>query len=128
MGVLSTTTKAKAGIKTAKTAAKHPGILGLGAQAAAPAAKLGFKAAKPLASRRVQKRAQQIGNTARAVGETLVTYGPQAAYELGLLEPPKPKRTAPRVAAGIVIGASAMYFLEPEHGSEHRKKVAQLVA
>jgi hypothetical protein len=38
------------------------------------------------------------------------------------------KRTAPKVAAGAVLGASAMYFLEPEHGKEHREKVAQLVS
>jgi hypothetical protein len=70
----------------------------------------------------------RIGEAMRSAGETLVTYGPQAAQNLGLVEVPKPKRTAPRVAAGVVIGAGAMYFLEPEHGKEHREKVAHLVS
>lgn len=54
------------------------------------------------------------------------------AYDLGLAEPPKAKRitpgVAPGVAAGVVIGAGAMYFLEPGHGAEHREKVAHLVS
>ncbi|HLY51215.1 MAG TPA: hypothetical protein VKR21_18630 [Solirubrobacteraceae bacterium] len=54
-------------------------------------------------------------------------HAPRAAYDLGLAEPPKPKRTAPRLVAGVVIAASAVYFLEPEHGKEHREKVTQLV-
>jgi hypothetical protein len=127
MSVLSTTTKGTIGLKAAKTAVKNPQILRFTAKAAWPPALLGLKAAKPVAKRRLRKRAAQLGDAARAVGETLVVYGPPVAYELGLAEPPKSKRTAPRVAAGAVIGATAMYFLEPEHGHEHREKVAQLV-
>ncbi|HET8976957.1 MAG TPA: hypothetical protein VFN87_02300 [Solirubrobacteraceae bacterium] len=85
--------------------------------------KAGFKVAKAAA-----KRPQQIVRASRILGETLAVTAPRAAYELGLAEPSKPKRTGPGVAAGIVIGAGAMYFLEPEHGSEHREKVAQLVS
>ena len=102
--------------------------LRISGKAVAPLSKVTLKAGSPLVKRRVRRRAEQLGDAARVIGETLVTYGPPAAYELGLAEPPKPKRTAPRVAAGIVIGASAVYFLEPEHGREHREKVAQLVS
>jgi len=123
MAVLSTSTKGKIGLKAGKTAVKYPTLLRTGAQAASPIGKLGVKVAK----RRVRRRADRVGNAARTIGQTLAVYGPQAAYELGLVEPPKPKRTAPRLAAGFVLGASAVYFLEPEHGREHREKVAQLV-
>jgi hypothetical protein len=51
----------------------------------------------------------------------------KAAYALGLIEPPKPKRTAPRIAAGAVLGAGAVYLLDPEQGKQHRRRVAQLV-
>lgn len=139
MAILSTTSKAKVGAKAAKVAVKNPSLVRRGGQAAAPVGKfglkaskpvgkLGFKAAKPVLKRRVRGRAERVAETARTAAEMLVIYGPPAAYELGLAEPPKPKRSAPRVAVGIFIGASAMYFLEPEHGREHREKVTQLVS
>jgi hypothetical protein len=128
MAVLSAATKGKVGMKAAKTAARNPGLLRLGAQPTRPAGKFGLKAGKPLLKRRACRRAARLGETARTMGETLVTYGPQAAYELGLAEPPKPKRTTPRVAAGVLLGASAMYFLEPEHGREHREKLTELLS
>lgn len=56
----------------------------------------------------------------------MAVHATRAAYELGLAKPPK--RTTPRVVAGIVIGASAVYFLEPESGPKHRKKVVKLVS
>jgi hypothetical protein len=127
MSVVSRSTKARVGAKMAKGAVKNPGMR-LGAKATAPVAKLGVKAGSRLAKRRARRRAVRIGEAMRSAGETLVTYGPQAAQNLGLVEVPKPKRTAPRVAAGVVIGAGAMYFLEPEHGKEHREKVAHLVS
>jgi hypothetical protein len=141
MAVISTTTKGKAGVKGAKALAKRPQLLANGAKAAVPAGRFALKArkpalkvgkpalkaGKPVLKRKARKRADQIEDAARRFGEALAVYGPQAAYELGLAEPPKPKRTAPRVVAGIVIGASAMYFLEPGQGSERRKKVVELV-
>jgi hypothetical protein len=128
MAVLNSATKGKAGVKALEMAARKPGLLRLGAQAATPTGKFGLKAGKPLLKRRVRRRAARLGETARTLGETLVTCGPQVAYEVGLAEPPKSKRTAPRVAAGALLGASAMYFLEPEHGREHREKLAELVS
>jgi len=38
------------------------------------------------------------------------------------------RRVAPPVAAVVVIGAGAVYFLNPAHGEEHRQQVAQLVS
>jgi hypothetical protein len=128
MGLISTTTKGKAGLKAASLAAKRPSLAAGGARLAVPAGRLGLKASKLLLKRRARQRVYQLGDVARRAGEALAVYGPQAAYELGLVEPPKPKRTAPRVAAGILIGAGAVYFLEPGAGREHREKVAQLVS
>jgi hypothetical protein len=128
MTVLSTTTKAKLGAKSAKGVAKNPGILRVSGKAASPIAKLGVKAGKPFAKRRARQNAQKVGDAVRTVATTLAVYGPEAARELGLVDAPKPKRTAPRVAAGVVIGAGAMYLLEPEHGREHREQLAKLVS
>jgi hypothetical protein len=127
MAVISKTTKSKAGLKAVKAAAKRPQLLLNGTKIAVPAAKGGLKASKPLLGRKARQRADQLDRASRTLGEALSVYAPRAAYDLGLAEPPKPKRTAPRVAAGVIIGASAMYFLEPGHGKEHREKVAQLV-
>ena len=135
MSVIGTWTKGKAGIKVAKAAGKRPRIMLAPVKFAVPAGKAGIKSSKPLLKmskpllkRRARRRVEQLDRASRMLGEALAVSAPRAAYELGLAEPPKPKHTAPRVAAGIVIGAGAMYFLEPGHGSEHREKVAQLVS
>ena len=128
MSLLSSTTKLKLGAKATKHAARNPALVKFGAQAGMPVARLAAKAQTSMARRRARRRVGNLGEAVRSAGETLVTYGPQAARELGLVEAPKPKRTAPRLAAGVVLGASAVYFLEPEHGKEHREKVAQLVS
>lgn len=103
--------KRKAGVTVAKTAVKHPRGARLGVRAARPPSKLAFKVAKPMVKRRVLARADEFVDTAQTVGQILVIYGPMVAYELGLAERPKPKRTAPRVAVGIAIGAAATYVL-----------------
>jgi F0F1-type ATP synthase membrane subunit c/vacuolar-type H+-ATPase subunit K len=143
MAVLTKGAKGVVGVKAAKGAAKNPGILTKGAKGFAGVkavkgvannpnvVKLGAKASKPVAKRKARKgvkRVERFGEAAAEFGRELVVYGPQAAQELGLIEQPKPKRTAPRVAAGVVIGATAVYFLEPETGREHREKVMKLVA
>jgi hypothetical protein len=135
MSVISAVTKGKAGARMAKVIARSPGALAKGARfawpvakAAVPVRKAGLKASKPLRKRRARRRVEKVNDLARQAAEVLTVYAPRTAYELGLAEPPKSKRTAPRVAAGVVIGASAVYFLEPEHGREHREKVAQLVS
>jgi hypothetical protein len=124
MAVLSTPSKGKLGVKAAKTAVKHPARTG---KALKPAAKIGIRVSKPLVKRRARNRARGAGEAARTVGETLRTYGVPAAYQLGLIELPKQKRTAPRVAVGVLLGAVAVYFLDPQQGSERRQKVAQMM-
>lgn len=131
MSVISNKTKAKAGLKATKTAAKHPRLTARltakGTKLAMPVGKVGMKAGKPFAKRRIRQRAEQLDRASHTLGQALAVYAPQVAYELGLAQPPRPKRMAPRILVGVVIGASAMYFLEPGHGAEHREKVAQLV-
>lgn len=127
MSVISKKTKSKAGLKAATAAAKRPQVLLTGTKLAVPAGKAGLKASKPLLKRRARQSVDQLDKASRTLGEALAVHAPQAAYDLGLAEPPKPKRTAPRLVAGVVIGAGAMYFLEPGQGKERREKVAQLV-
>lgn len=127
MPVLSPQTKAKVVARVARGAIKNPrGTRRVG--------QLGVGAYTPIVRRRARKRIASVGGGARSVGDTartyaelLATYGPQAAQELGLVSTPKPKRTAPRVAAGVVIGAGAAYFLEPEHGAQRREKALSKV-
>ena len=156
MAVLSTPTKGKISLKAAGAAWKHPGLTPFAAKPALKAGKtwLGVKAVKPaakamkpaakavkpaakakagyrkaIAKRRARRRVASVGDTARTVSEVLLIQAPEAAQELGLIEKPAPKRTAPRVAAGVLIGAGAMYLLEPgEPGRQHREKVVALVS
>ena len=120
--------KRRAGIAATRTVVKRPQLLIAGAKAARPAGEAGLKLLGPVLRWRVRQRVRQLEHASRVLGEVLVVHGPTVAYELGLAEPPKRKRTAPRVGAGVAIGAGAMYFLEPGRGREHREKIAQLVS
>lgn len=117
MAWVSTTTKRKVGVKAAKGLAMRPEL-----------ARLTFRAGKPLLKRRARQSAEQLADAARTVVTILAIYGPLVGQELGLVEAPKPKRTAPYVAAGVVIGASAVYFLEPRYGRERRQQLLRLVS
>jgi hypothetical protein len=117
MASLSTTTDGKIGVKAAKGRAMRTAL-----------AKLTFRASKALLKRRARQSAEQLADTARTVATILAIYGPLVGQELRLVEAPKPKRTAPCVAAGIVIGASAVYFLEPQYGRERREQLLRLVS
>ena len=136
MTVLTNGTKATVARKTAKGLVKYPAARRVTVKAAPPTAKLAFKVGKPLVMRRarqgverISEAAERFGEAATTLGAVLATYGPDAARQLGLLEPPpKPKRTAPRVLIGIVIGAGAVYLLDPEHGQERRQQVVDLVS
>ena len=142
-GIITKGTKAVLGAKAVQGAAKHPGIItkgakaALGVKAAGGAAKhpgvvrLGLKAGKPVARRKIGEgigQVERFGEAAREVGETVLVGSALLAPALGLVEQPKPKPTAPLVAAGVVIGASAVYFLEPERGRERREKLRKLRA
>lgn len=129
MSVLSNSTKGKVGLKAAGAAIKHPAATRMVAKASAPAAKGGWRLGKTVAKRKASQRIEDVGKTARAVGETISIYGPEASQLFGWVEQPKPKRTAPRVLVGIVIGATAMYLLEPgDPGKERRAKLLGLVS
>jgi len=115
-------TTGKKGAKAGKSALRRSWFGIAGSMPARRASKLATKASRRTFSRRSRTRVEQLGDAAhllndaaRLAGEVLAVHGPRAAYVLGLAEPPKPKRTAPRIAAGIVIGASAVYALELEH-------------
>ena len=80
MSVLSTKTKARIGVKTAKQAAKHPKLAVRGARGATPVVRGALKL-----------------------------------------------RAAPQVAAGVAVGAVAMYFLDPTSGDERRRNLLGLI-
>ncbi len=129
MSVLSTKTKSKLSAKTAAAAVTNPGKTWLLTKAAKPVAKAGAGYRKALTKRRARRRLGDVGQSARRAGEILLVEAPEAAYELGLVERRAAKRTAPRVAVGLVIGAGAMYLLEPgAPGKAHRDKMLALVS
>jgi hypothetical protein len=70
----------------------------------------------------------RIGGAARTAGAIAVTYGPLVARLVVAPEPPRKRRTGSAVLAGMVIGAAAVYLLEPEHGSVRRRRVMALVS
>ena len=109
---MRTKTKAKLGAKTAKTAVKNPWL-----------AKAAFRVGKPVAKHKVRRRAGRIGATARTAGEWVVVVGPIAAEALGLLEPPKRSHATRRVVLGVVVGATAMYYLRRDDRRQGPKPV-----
>ena len=128
--MLSTRTKATAGAKTAKTIVQNPLLRSAVTEAGPPIARLGVTVGKKRMSRKGRKQLEQMGDALSTVAALTSTYAPraaQAAQELGLVEAPKPKRTAPRLLAGVLIGAVAMLLLEPGHGREHRRQVRRLL-
>jgi hypothetical protein len=97
---METKTKAKLGAKTAKTVVKRRWL-----------GKMAFRVGKPVAQHKVRRRVERVATTARAAGEWAVVVGPVAAKAFGLVQPPKRTHTARRVVLGVVIGATAMYYL-----------------
>jgi hypothetical protein len=142
MDLLDTTTaKGRAGWESAKTAVQNPGSLpfigNTGGKSDSPLANLSFNFVNPFAKEppgrleqigaRLTQLSEAIFEVGEVVGVLMAMYGPLAARQLGWAEVPKQKRTAPRVAAGVVIGAGAVYFLEPKGGPGRREQVLRLV-
>jgi len=149
-------TAARVGVKGAKVMARHPRVRRATIRAARPTAKAGWKVGKVVAKRKVRQRVkgwserietvsdrlgglgdgleqlgdgiERLGGVAQFLGQMAVVYGPPAAEVFGLIEAPKPRRTAPALMAGIAIGAVGVYFLEPEHGPDRRRRVQKFVA
>lgn len=108
--------KLRFGVKGAKLAARHPMLRRAAMRAAG----------KAVAERRFRDQLELIDGVARTVGETvvlLVTYGPELAEALGLVEPPKRSRTGRTVVVGIAIGAGAVYL----SSSERRRRLGALL-
>jgi hypothetical protein len=112
-------TKAGLGVEAAKGIITDPDIRSAAAEAAPPVARLSLNVGKRLARRRTRKQLEQIGETINSLAGLLATYGPMVAQQLGAVEPPRQKRTAPRVATGVVIGATTMYVLKPKLPQRH---------
>jgi hypothetical protein len=120
-------TAKKIGVKGAVVMARHPVARKATVRAARPTAKVGWRVGKVVAKRKAREKADQIESTARTAAALWVIYGVPLARELGLIERPKPRRTGRVFVAGLAIGAAAVYFVEPEHGAEHRANVAKLL-
>lgn len=121
---------AKAGAKTAQSIVRNPLLRSAVSEAGPPIARLGMKAGKKQLSRKGRRQLEQLGDAMTTVATLASNYAPQAAemaQELGLVEPPKRKRTTPRLLAGAALGATAMFLFEPKHGSEHRRQVQKLI-
>ena len=118
MSVLSTKTKARVGVKAAKQAAKHPKL----ARRAARGTKPVVRTVVSMRARQVRDQAAAVLDAGRSVGQTVFEAGRQAATA----QVPR-KRTAPRVAVGIAVGAAAMYFLDPASGDQRRRTLLGLI-
>ena len=57
MAILTKRSKGTLGVKAGKALVKNPGLVTLGAQAAAPVGKLSVKAARPFVKRRARRQA-----------------------------------------------------------------------
>jgi hypothetical protein len=106
VGMPNKRTAAKAGVKGATKVARS--------RTARRAAKTGAKASwivgKKIAKRKVRKRARRYGDAASKGWSAARIYVPMAVEALGLVEQPKPRRRSPAFAAGIAVGAGAMYL------------------
>jgi hypothetical protein len=122
MSVLSTKTKTRLGVKTAKQAAKHPKLALRGAQGAKPV----VRAVVNMRAREARRQAAAVLVAGRSIAETVYEVGRQAAQSAARAQAPR-KRTAPRVAVGIAVGGSAMYFLDPASGDQRRRAVIGLI-
>ena len=107
------------GVEAAKGLIADPAIRSAAAEAAPPVARLSLNVGKRFARRRTRRQLEQIGDTINTLATLLATYGPLLGQQLGAVEPPRQKRTAPRVASGVVIGATAMYVLRPKLPQSH---------
>jgi len=99
--MLSTGTKARLGAKGTVALARRPMIRRMALKAGVPAARIVVK-------RQARGRLEPIGEATRKAGAMVVLYGPLAAEALGLVEPPKPKRRAPALAAAGAVALAAL--------------------
>ena len=100
-------------------------------KAAKPPAKVGWRVGKYIAARKARRHVgrareqmdkareqmERVGAAGKTLGSFVVIYGPMAAEVFGLIETPKPKRRAPAFAAGLVVGAGALYALNRKNSN-----------
>ena len=122
MSALSTKTKTRVGVKAAKQAARHPKLVLRGAQGAKPV----VRGVVNLRTRQARHQAAAVLDAGRSIAQTVFEAGRQAGQVAARAEVPR-RRTAPRVAVGIVVGAAAMYFLDPASGDQRRRNALELV-
>jgi hypothetical protein len=127
VATMRTRTKAKIGGTSAKALVESPALRKASAMVAPPAAKAGLRIGRRRARKRALVQAERLQEVARSAGDALTTYGPQAAEALGLIEPPKPRRT-PVFAAGAVLGAAVALLLEPKGGAARRARLATIAS
>jgi hypothetical protein len=108
---------------------EDPSIRQAAVEAAPPVARLSLNVGKRFAKQRAQRRMEQVNDAVNALAALVTAYGPILARQLGIVEEPQPaRRTAPLVAGGALVGAGAVYFLEPGAGRRHREQVQHLIA
>jgi hypothetical protein len=105
-----------------------PAIRNAALEAAPPVAKLGLNVGRRFAKRRAMRRVDQISEAITTVTSLIAAYAPILIGQLGIVEQPKPRRTAPLMAGGALVGAGVVYFLEPNQGHRHRRRVQRLIA
>jgi hypothetical protein len=139
--MLSRKSKAKAGLTTARAIIDDPAIRSAAANAAQPVARLSFGITKRVARRRARRRLDRLdavvhhlAETVSATTDLVQTYGPSVVESLGSLglvevrQPRQRRASTPKVVGGVLLGAGAMFLLEPVHGREHRRQLQRLVA
>jgi hypothetical protein len=107
----SKTATVRVGVKGALMMARHPSVRRATVRAAKPPAKVGRRVGKIVVRRKARTQLEQLAANGRTLGSFAVIYGPMAAEVFGLVQAPKPERRAPAFAAGVAVGAGAMYVV-----------------
>jgi hypothetical protein len=97
-------------------------------EAAPPLAKLGLNVGRRFAKRRAARRLDQISDTVSTVANLVAAYAPILIGQLGVVPEPKRRSATPLVATGALVGAGAVYFLEPGQGRARRAQLQRLIS
>ena len=111
--------------KATKVMIRQPMVRRVTIKAAKPPAKIGWRVGKIVVARQARGRVgkardrmgkargqvERLGAAGRTAGSLILVYGPMAAEVFGLVEKPKPKSRTPAFAAGVGVGAAALYAL-----------------
>jgi hypothetical protein len=122
-------TKTKAGLaaETARGVVTDRKVRSAALETTRSMGKLSFAVGRRFARRRTRTQTQRLEDQIESLAALIGTYRVTLA-QLGAIERQKPKRTGPRIATGVVIGAGMMYLLEPGSGAVHRRQLGRLVS